>query len=169
MLSVRHRPAVQAHFFRHSVTVARRFRIAHNAVEGVAGHCSPFYTQEEIGERENISVQPVKDVIADFSAKLPENLKPAASHLVDFEVPLYNVRKKRAPGTLKPSARNIAAQRTPAKIRMCSAATRTGTHFPIRRRPGSNRIEQIPKMQSARNLRSARSIPTATCRERDEQ
>ena len=40
------------------------------------------YTQEEIAEAENISVQPVKDAISDFSVNLPENLKPAASHRV---------------------------------------------------------------------------------------
>jgi ParB-like chromosome segregation protein Spo0J len=51
-------------------------------------------TQEEIAEREVISVQPVKDVIADFLASLPENLKAAANHATDFEPPLYNVWKQ---------------------------------------------------------------------------
>ncbi len=49
------------------------------------------YTQEEIAEREGISVQPIKDVISDFSENLPENLKSIASYTADYEWPLFNV------------------------------------------------------------------------------
>lgn len=35
----------------------------------------------------------VADVLAD-SEELPDSLKPAASHLTDFQVPLYKVWKK---------------------------------------------------------------------------
>ena len=52
------------------------------------------HTQEEIAEAEGISVQPVKEAIWDFSANLPENLKPVASHLIDFDPPIYNVWKQ---------------------------------------------------------------------------
>jgi hypothetical protein len=43
------------------------------------------HTQEEIAEREGVSVQPVKDVISDFLENLPKNLKLSADHLTDFE------------------------------------------------------------------------------------
>ncbi len=52
------------------------------------------YTQEEIAEAVGSSVQPIKDVTSDLSANLPENLKPAASHLTDFDPPLYNIWKQ---------------------------------------------------------------------------
>lgn len=49
------------------------------------------YTQEEIAGAFDCSVQPIKDVISDFSAELPDNLNPAANHLTDFTPPIYNV------------------------------------------------------------------------------
>ena len=49
------------------------------------------HTQEEIAEICECSVQPIKDIISDFSEDLPKNLKPAADHLTDFDVPVYNV------------------------------------------------------------------------------
>jgi DNA-binding CsgD family transcriptional regulator len=52
------------------------------------------YTQAEIADAVNCSEQPVKDVISDISANLPENLKPAANHQTDFEPPIYNVWKQ---------------------------------------------------------------------------
>lgn len=52
------------------------------------------YTIDEIAETVGCSTQPVKDVVSDFSAELPENLKPAASHLTDFDPPIYNVWKQ---------------------------------------------------------------------------
>ena len=51
------------------------------------------HTQDEIAERESVSVQVVKDVVSDISAELPKHLKPAADHLADFEPPIYNVWK----------------------------------------------------------------------------
>ena len=57
------------------------------------------HTQEEIAEALSCSVQPIKDVISDISAELPKNLKPYAEHLIDFDVPIYNVWKfKEIPG-----------------------------------------------------------------------
>jgi len=56
-----------------------------------SGGSDPFllwlacYTQEEIAELLDCSVQPIKDVISDFSEGLPKNLKVAADHLVDFQ------------------------------------------------------------------------------------
>ena len=55
--------------------------------------------EEEIAEREGVSVQPVKDVISDFSANLPKNLKPSADHLTDFDPPIYNVWKQQEEGS----------------------------------------------------------------------
>lgn len=52
------------------------------------------WTQEEIAEQVGCSVQPVKEVISDYSAELPENLKPHALHQVAFDPPLYNVWKQ---------------------------------------------------------------------------
>ena len=47
----------------------------------------------------NCSVQHIKNVISDISAELPKNLKPYAEHLIDFDVPIYNVWKfKEIPG-----------------------------------------------------------------------
>jgi len=50
------------------------------------------YTQEEIAERENVDQHTVRDILGKM-ADLPESLKPAASHLTDFDVPIYNVWK----------------------------------------------------------------------------
>ena len=52
------------------------------------------WTQDEIAAEVGCTVQPVKDVIADFSAGLPKNLKPAAEHATDFAVPIYNIWKQ---------------------------------------------------------------------------
>lgn len=58
-------------------------------------------TQEEIAEAVGCSVQPVKEVISDFSANLPENLKATASHATDFDPPIYNIWKQqeKTPGS----------------------------------------------------------------------
>jgi len=45
----------------------------------------PHTGQGEIGEREGVSVQPVKDAISDIMANLPKNLKAAAEHAEDLE------------------------------------------------------------------------------------
>lgn len=59
------------------------------------------HTQEEISEALKCSVQPIKDVVSDYSAGLPENLKPAAEHLTDFAPPIYNIWKQqeKTPGS----------------------------------------------------------------------
>lgn len=51
------------------------------------------HTQEEIAELVGCAKSQVNEVCSE-SAELPESNKPAASHLVDFEVPLYNVWKQ---------------------------------------------------------------------------
>lgn len=58
------------------------------------------HTQQEIAEVVGCSEQPIKDVISDISANLPKNLKPAAEHLTDFTMPIYNVWKfkEKSPG-----------------------------------------------------------------------
>ncbi|HEY4364205.1 MAG TPA: ParB N-terminal domain-containing protein [Bryobacteraceae bacterium] len=58
------------------------------------------WTQEEIAEKEGVTKETVSE-ICQKSADLPESDKPAAAHLVDFEVPLYNVWKqhKKTPGS----------------------------------------------------------------------
>lgn len=51
-------------------------------------------TQEEIAEKENVSVQVVKDVVSDISENLPKNLKTLADHAEpDFVPPIYNIWK----------------------------------------------------------------------------
>lgn len=50
------------------------------------------YTQEEIAEVTGISRPQVSEVLSE-SAKLPKPAETTANHLVDFEVPLYNVWK----------------------------------------------------------------------------
>ena len=50
------------------------------------------HTQEEIAEREDVSKMEVSRVCNEM-AELPKCYKPAAEHLVDFEVPIYNVWK----------------------------------------------------------------------------
>ncbi len=52
------------------------------------------HTQEEIAAACDCSVQPVKQVISDYSANLPKNLQALASHAVDFDPPLYNIWKQ---------------------------------------------------------------------------
>lgn len=52
------------------------------------------HTQEEIADRENCSVQVIKDTVSDFLEELPENLKPTANHLTDFDPPIYNIWKQ---------------------------------------------------------------------------
>jgi hypothetical protein len=51
------------------------------------------YTQEEIAEREGMTREGVRDILANLGdfGKLAENAKAYANHAVDFEVPLYNV------------------------------------------------------------------------------
>jgi len=50
------------------------------------------YTNEEIAEDMNISVQPVKDVTTDIFTKLEKNPKNLANFQDnEFEVPIYNV------------------------------------------------------------------------------
>nr|WP_275895714.1 DNA methyltransferase [Acidibrevibacterium fodinaquatile] len=58
------------------------------------------YTQEEIAEAEGAAVGTVNSVCSEM-ADLPESDKPAASHLTDFDPPLYNVWKQqtRTPGS----------------------------------------------------------------------
>ena len=58
------------------------------------------YTQEEIAEAVGAAVGTVNSVCSEM-ANLPELNKPAASHLTDFEPPLYNVWKQqsRTPGS----------------------------------------------------------------------
>ena len=48
------------------------------------------HTQEEIAERENVDQHTVRDILGKM-AELPETLKPIANHLVDFDVPIYNI------------------------------------------------------------------------------
>lgn len=50
------------------------------------------WTQEEIAEAVGVSVGTVNAVCSEM-ADLPELNKPSASHLTDFDVPLYNVWK----------------------------------------------------------------------------
>jgi hypothetical protein len=47
---------------------------------------------EEIGEKEGISKMEVSRVCNEM-ADLPKSYKPHADHLIDFEIPLYNVWK----------------------------------------------------------------------------
>lgn len=51
------------------------------------------HTQEEIAERENVAKSQVNEICSEM-ANLPESNKPTANHLVDFEVPIYNVWKQ---------------------------------------------------------------------------
>jgi hypothetical protein len=51
------------------------------------------HTQEEIAEEVGVTKETVSE-ICQKSAELPESDKPAASHLTDFEVPIYNVWKQ---------------------------------------------------------------------------
>jgi len=57
------------------------------------------YTQEDIAEKVGITHQAIAQVLQE-TATLPEIAKPAASHLIDFEVPIYNIWKQqeRSPG-----------------------------------------------------------------------
>ncbi|MEW6417620.1 MAG: hypothetical protein AB1480_05810 [Nitrospirota bacterium] len=57
------------------------------------------YTQEEIAGIIGCHQTVVGDVLREM-ADLPESLKPAASHLTDFDIPLYNVWKfkEKTPG-----------------------------------------------------------------------
>jgi hypothetical protein len=48
------------------------------------------YTEEEIAEKVGISQPQAKEILSE-SANLPESIKPAASHLTDFEVPISSV------------------------------------------------------------------------------
>ncbi len=43
---------------------------------------------EEIAECEECSVQPVKDVVADIPANLPESSKALANYTAEFEPPV---------------------------------------------------------------------------------
>ncbi len=58
------------------------------------------YTQEEIAAACDCDKAQVSRICCEM-AELPECNKPAASHFVDFEVPLYNVWKQqeRTPGS----------------------------------------------------------------------
>lgn len=51
------------------------------------------YTQDEIAQAVNVHKDTVNEVCRK-SADLPESDKPAAQHLVDFDVPIYNVWKQ---------------------------------------------------------------------------
>jgi len=51
------------------------------------------YTQEEISDRENVAKSQVNEICSKM-AELPESNKPAASHLTDFDPPIYNVWKQ---------------------------------------------------------------------------
>jgi hypothetical protein len=55
------------------------------------------HSQEEIAEAVGVTHQAVALVLQE-SATLPEIAKPAAAHLTDFEVPLYNVWKRKRGG-----------------------------------------------------------------------
>ena len=72
------------------------------------------HTQEEIAKAVGCSEQPVKDVISDFLAELPKNLKPAADHAVDFEVPLYNIWRQQAKTPRARRAYRQKAEKLPA-------------------------------------------------------
>ena len=54
--------------------------------EQIEARDTACYTQEEIGERENISQPQVKEILSEM-ANMPKSMKPLADHLVDFEVP----------------------------------------------------------------------------------
>ncbi len=49
-------------------------------------------TQQEIADVENVSKMEVSRTCND-TAELPESYKPAAEHLTDFGIPLYNIWK----------------------------------------------------------------------------
>jgi hypothetical protein len=53
------------------------------------------HTQEEIGEATATPQRTIADVTKDFSGLVSENqtAKPAAEHLTDFTIPLYNIWK----------------------------------------------------------------------------
>lgn len=55
------------------------------------------YTQEEIAEREGMTQEGVRDVLAKLSdfGNLAENAKAVANHATDFEPPIYNIWKQR--------------------------------------------------------------------------
>jgi|GEM_PF-5358042 len=50
------------------------------------------HTQEEIAEACECSQQTIADILPKM-AELPKSVKPAAEHLTDFDVPIYNVWK----------------------------------------------------------------------------
>ena len=50
------------------------------------------YTQEEIGEKENITKETVSQV-CQIMANLQKSDKAYAEHATDFQIPLYNVWK----------------------------------------------------------------------------
>lgn len=52
------------------------------------------HAQEEIAEMVGVVKSQVNEVCSE-SAELPESNKPAASHLTDFDPPLYNVWRQR--------------------------------------------------------------------------
>jgi hypothetical protein len=54
------------------------------------------YTQEEIAENSGCDQDTVSAIVRK-SAELPESVKPAASHLVDFDPPIYNIWKQQLP------------------------------------------------------------------------
>jgi len=66
------------------------------------------YTQEEISEREGISQPQVKEILSGM-ADLPKSIKPAAEHLTDFDIPVYNVwkYKENTPGSTHYGNTNI--------------------------------------------------------------
>jgi ParB-like chromosome segregation protein Spo0J len=51
------------------------------------------YTDSDIAAEVNISREAVNDITGSFG-KLAENTKPAASHLTDFDPPIYNIWKQ---------------------------------------------------------------------------
>ncbi|HYK37480.1 hypothetical protein [Alloacidobacterium sp.] len=52
------------------------------------------WTQEEIAEEVGVP-QPTINAVVSESAELPDSIKPAALHQIDFEIPLYNVKRQR--------------------------------------------------------------------------
>ena len=54
--------------------------------------CLACYTQDEIAAAVGCTHQAV-DAVLQKTADLPEIAKPAANHLTDFDIPLYNVAR----------------------------------------------------------------------------
>ena len=61
------------------------------------------HTQDEIAKECDCPQQTVADILPK-TAELPKSVKPAADHLTDFEVPIFNVWKnqKKSKGSSRP-------------------------------------------------------------------